>query len=107
MKIFATLQKPPDDVEILTFEHRVMGRKGQPKTGPLTLEDHVNKDLRKLTRELVEQGFAVRSTRRGHLMVTFAGQSVAVLAGTPSDHRSNRNGLARLRRAGFVYNTTL
>lgn len=67
----------------------------------------MNKDVKKLARMLSRQGFEVRATRRGHLLVTLAGRTVAVLAGTPSDHRSLRNGMARLRRAGFVYNSTL
>lgn len=67
----------------------------------------MNKDIRKLTRELRRQGFEVRATRRGHLAVSTSGQSIAVLAGTPSDWRSHRNGLARLRRAGFIYGTSI
>jgi hypothetical protein len=63
----------------------------------------VNKTLKKLSKELDRQGFDVRTTRRGHVAVQAAGMTVAVFAGTPSDWRSTRNGLARLRRAGFEY----
>lgn len=63
----------------------------------------MTKDLKELVRSLGQQGFKVRATRRGHLAVTLSDQTVAVLACTPSDWRSHKNGMARLRRAGFVY----
>jgi len=66
----------------------------------------MKKDLRKLTRMLADQGFVVRHTSRGHLAISRDGHRVAVLAGTPSDYRSHRNGLAQLRRAGFVHNAS-
>ncbi|CAI9413168.1 hypothetical protein [Nocardioides sp. T2.26MG-1] len=59
------------------------------------------KDIRKLCKELKNQGFHVRATRRGHFLVEREGVVVAGLAGTPSDHRSIKNSLAQLRRAGF------
>jgi hypothetical protein len=62
----------------------------------------VKKDLRRLIRDLVAQGFTTRTTTKGHVAVKRAGLTVAVLAGTPSDYRSTRNALAQLRRAGFV-----
>lgn len=62
----------------------------------------MNKENRRLTRDLAQQGFAIRRTRRGHLAVQRNGITVAVLAGTPSDWRSTRNSLAQLRRAGFT-----
>jgi hypothetical protein len=61
------------------------------------------KDIRKLCKELSRQGFDIRATRRGHLLVERGGVVVAGLAGTPSDHRSIKNSLAQLRRAGFQY----
>lgn len=61
------------------------------------------KDIRKLRKELTNQGFNVRTTRRGHLLVEREGVVVAGLAGTPSDHRSIKNSIAQLRRAGFEY----
>ncbi|CAG7641781.1 hypothetical protein SIM91_02830 [Rhodococcus opacus] len=63
----------------------------------------MKKDIKKLVKELDRQGFDVHVTRRGHLAIRQAGMTVAVLAGTPSDWRSARNGLARLRRAGFQF----
>jgi len=67
----------------------------------------MNKDIRKLSRELNRQGFVVRVTKRGHLSIQRHGQTVAVLASTPSDWRSNLNGVARLRRSGFVYTASI
>ena len=48
----------------------------------------MTKDIRKLCKELRAQGFEVRTTRRGHLLVRRDGVVVAGIAGTPSDHRS-------------------
>ena len=49
------------------------------------------KDIRKLCNELKNQGFNVRQTRRGHLLVERDGVVVTGMAGTPSDHRSIKN----------------
>jgi hypothetical protein len=55
-------------------------------------------------REAERQGFTVRVTTKGHSQVRTAdGQVVAVFAGTASDVRALRNGIAALRRAGFVW----
>lgn len=61
----------------------------------------MDKDLRKIVRALQQQGFEVETTSKGHLLVTRDGELIAVLAGTASDWRSLRNGLAPLKRAGF------
>ena len=61
------------------------------------------KDIRKLCRQLRDQGFTIRATRRGHLLVELEGVVVAGIAGTPSDPRSLKNSIAALRRAGFEY----
>lgn len=63
----------------------------------------MNKENKKLTKELTRQGFQVRTTRRGHLLVERDGVVVAGLAGSPSDYRSIKNSIAALRRAGFRY----
>lgn len=65
----------------------------------------MHKDLRKIIKELEAQGFEVRVTKKQHLQIRKNGQHVTVLAGTPSDHRSWRNGLAQARRAGFRWPT--
>lgn len=61
----------------------------------------MDKTLKKLVKELEAQGFTVRTTKRQHLMVSRNGRPITTLAGTPSDWRSLKNGLAALKRAGF------
>jgi len=62
----------------------------------------VNKDLRKLIKELEAQGFTVEVGKKNpHPVVRKNGVRVATLASTPSDARSWKNGIAALRRAGF------
>jgi len=61
----------------------------------------MDKDLRKVVKELKAQGFDVAVTKRGHLMVSRDGRVVATFSGTASDWRSFRNGMAAVRRAGF------
>lgn len=63
----------------------------------------MNKELRKVVKGLEDQGFEVSVTRKGHLMVYRDGELIATLAGTASDWRSIRNGLAPLKRAGFLW----
>ena len=63
----------------------------------------LDKDLRKVVKALEAQEFTVRRTRKGHLAVTKDGQHVTVFAGTTSDQRSLRNGIAAARRAGFEW----
>lgn len=64
----------------------------------------VGNDLRKLLRALEDQGFTVERTGKGHWLVRNSeGRTVANLAGTPSAGSSWRNGLAPLKRAGFIW----
>jgi hypothetical protein len=63
----------------------------------------MDKDTRKLLKEADAQGFEIRTTRNGHAVVYRDGRRITTFAGTASDHRSYRNGLAALRRAGFVW----
>lgn len=63
----------------------------------------MEKDLRKIVKALREQGFEVERTQRGHYEVRRDGRKVATFSGTPSDRRSWKNSLARVRRAGFVW----
>lgn len=64
----------------------------------------MDKDTRKVLDEAERQGFTFRTTTKGHAQVRKAnGQVVAVFAGTASDVRAPRNGIAALRRAGFVW----
>lgn len=64
---------------------------------------HPSSVIRMLMKQLDRQGFTYRVTRRQHLVVyDQAGAWVTTFAGSPSDHRSHANGLARLRRRGFT-----
>jgi hypothetical protein len=64
----------------------------------------VDKDTKKVLEEAERQGFTTRRTSRGHIQVRDQnGQIVAVFSGTASDHRALRNGIAQLKRAGFVW----
>lgn len=64
----------------------------------------MDKDTKRLLAEAERQGFSVRMTSRGHAQVRDSSNVVvAVLSGTASDHRSFRNAVSQLRRAGFVW----
>lgn len=63
----------------------------------------MDKDLKKVIRELRKQGFDVETTRKGHLMVYRDGRLVVTFSGTSSDWRSLKNGIAKARRAGFQW----
>ncbi|MFD9061831.1 hypothetical protein ACFVZ3_09950 [Kitasatospora purpeofusca] len=51
----------------------------------------------------VRQGFEVTYSSKGHPMIRKDGRLVTTLSGSPSDVRALRNGIAALRRAGFVW----
>ena len=59
----------------------------------------MNKDLKKILKAAQAAGFETRTTRKGHIVVTKDGRRITTFAGTASDYRSIRNGLAALRRA--------
>ncbi|UUW88387.1 hypothetical protein [Pimelobacter simplex] len=63
----------------------------------------VNKDMKKIVKALREQGFDVKATKKGHIAVYRDGRFVAMFAGTASDWRSMKNGLAAVKRAGFKW----
>ncbi len=64
----------------------------------------MTKELRSLLKAAEAQGFTTERTAKGHWLVRDAqGRAVATISGTPSDHRSWRNGLARLKRAGLIW----
>ncbi len=52
-------------------------------------------------KQLESQGFTYHWTRKGHLSVSKDGKVVTTFYANPGDHRSFKNSLARLRRAGF------
>ncbi|MDT8915807.1 hypothetical protein [Amycolatopsis sp. PS_44_ISF1] len=55
-----------------------------------------------LLRQLKTQGFDVKRTRSLHYMIRKGGKFVTIIGSTPSEYRGRQNGLAALRRAGFV-----
>lgn len=60
-----------------------------------------NKDMRQLVRQMRAQGWEVSRTRSDHLRFTSPdGHSTVYAPSTPSDHRSIRNVVAKLRREG-------
>ncbi len=61
----------------------------------------MDKDLKKVLEALEAQGFDIRLTKSGRLMVTKDGEFVVVLGGNAKDWRGLRNGIAAARRAGF------
>ncbi len=63
----------------------------------------MDKDLRKVLKELERQGFTVTTLKSGHIEVRKDGQRVTTFAGTASDHRSMRNSIAYAKRAGFQW----
>jgi hypothetical protein len=63
----------------------------------------MNKDLKKILKAAQAAGFETRTTNKGHIVVTKDGRRVTTFAGTASDYRSIRNGLAALRHAGFEW----
>ncbi|MFD6356746.1 hypothetical protein [Nocardia tengchongensis] len=60
------------------------------------------KDLRKLLKDLEDQGFEWRETTKGHIRVGKNGRAIATFSGTPSDVRSMKNAIAPLKRAGYI-----
>lgn len=63
----------------------------------------MDKDLRKISDALKNQGFEVEVTARQHLLVFRGDALVVTFSGTASDWRAIRNGIAKARRAGFVW----
>ena len=61
----------------------------------------MDKDLRKLLQQLEAQGFEWKRQTNGHIGIFRDGQRIETLASTPSDWRSRKNSIARLKRAGF------
>ncbi|AXH49737.1 HicA-like toxin [Gordonia phage Pleakley] len=60
------------------------------------------KEYRDLVRKIEAAGGEVRKpTGKGHPKVYLGGRFIMTLCCTPSDHRSRKNELARLRRAGL------
>ncbi|MFI8932422.1 hypothetical protein ACIG3E_32760 [Streptomyces sp. NPDC053474] len=60
-----------------------------------------NKEVEKLVIKLRKQGFTAEKTNKGHWKVSKGSTLITFLPGTPSDHRSLKNCLSYLKRAGF------
>ena len=64
----------------------------------------MDKELRRLLDACDDQNFQCKRTAKGHWMISDEnGRPVTTMSGTPSVSRSWKNGLAQLRRAGFVW----
>ena len=64
---------------------------------------HPPKRLRRVVRLAQEHGWSFGLTSQGHLRLSppvHAGVQAVVFSNTPSDVRSDKNAIARLRRAG-------
>lgn len=62
------------------------------------------KELKEIIREAERQGWRVGKTKKGHPQFFVPdGENIVTAAGTPSDHRSIDNLVARLRRYGFKW----
>ena len=64
---------------------------------------HNHKEIRRITKALIAQGFEVDHCAKGHTRVYKDGEFVTTTASTPSDFRGRRNFVADLRRAGFIW----
>ncbi|WP_213816208.1 hypothetical protein [Glaciihabitans sp. dw_435] len=63
----------------------------------------MGKELAKIFKAAEAQGFTVSRTKSNHYTVYKDGARVTTFAGTASDQRSIKNGLAYMRRAGFIW----
>lgn len=63
----------------------------------------MDKDLRKVVKASIAQGFTWDETKSGHPRAWKDGVFVATFSGTPGDVRGFRNSLAAMRRAGLVW----
>ena len=63
----------------------------------------MDKDLKIIVKELGRQNFTVKYSTRQHVIVRKDGKFVTVFAGTGSDWRGLRNGIADCRRFGFQW----
>jgi hypothetical protein len=61
----------------------------------------MDKDLKKTVKAFRDQGFTVEVSNRAHVIVRKGGTFVTAFAGTGSDTRGMRNGVADASRFGF------
>jgi hypothetical protein len=62
-----------------------------------------NKEYPKVRREAERQGWHIRPTRRGEMLLAPDGVTSVQWHHTPSDHRALNNTVAKMRKAGFEY----
>lgn len=62
----------------------------------------MHKEMKKLIESAECQGFEALILKSGHVVFLLGGVRVTTFAGTPSDHRSWRNSMAYMKRAGYV-----
>jgi hypothetical protein len=63
----------------------------------------LTKEVQKVVRAAEKQGWRVRETKKGWMLYAPDGQHMETLHKTPSDWRSIRNTVARMRRHGFKW----
>lgn len=59
-----------------------------------------SKEMVQLARRLERQGWAVSRTKRDHYRFVSPDGTIVYAPGTPSDHRSIHNVIAKLKRTG-------
>jgi hypothetical protein len=57
-----------------------------------------SKELNKIVKQLVDDGFEIRRTSKGHLRVSWQGRPVTTFPGSASDFRSMKNCMADNKR---------
>lgn len=65
----------------------------------MTSLEPVPKDLRKIVRELLQDGWVMEAKKGGHIRLFKAGYGPIVVSASPSCKRSKMNFIAELRRA--------
>lgn len=58
------------------------------------------RELQQLIRKCEDQGWRVKETRSGWILLSPNGVDTASVHKTPSDHRADKNFLAKLKRYG-------
>ncbi|HEX4489664.1 MAG TPA: hypothetical protein VH914_00515 [Acidimicrobiia bacterium] len=62
----------------------------------------MDKDTKKLLRNLERQGWTIEATKSGHIRAIppDTTKPIVIIASTPSDHRAWKNTIAQLRKSG-------
>ena len=62
-----------------------------------------NREYPKVRKEAERQGWRVKETRKGEMLLAPDGQTSVLWHHTPSDHRALDNTVAKMKQAGFEY----